>query len=245
MLRLAAIAAAVLFATLPIQGRAETLVVGVENIDYFPHYRGSTPDYSGFAREVFDAFGKDAGYTMEYRPLPIRRLFTDFFAGAIDLKYPDNEKWSAGDRAGRTISYSRPVVAYLDGVSVVPARIGQGLAAIRTLAIVRGFTPFEWLEHIQAGRIRLEEQNDFGTLLRFALAGRADAAYGNRAVIQYHLRETLRQPGALVFDRSLPFSESHYHLATTKRPDVITKFDAWMTANNGLVAQLKAKFELE
>lgn len=49
----AAFAAALCVAT---TAEAKTYMVGVENIDYFPQYRGSTTQYEGFARELFDAF---------------------------------------------------------------------------------------------------------------------------------------------------------------------------------------------
>ncbi len=44
-------------------GESKTFTIGVEELDYMPYYSGVTKKYSGFAKELFDAFGEEYGYT--------------------------------------------------------------------------------------------------------------------------------------------------------------------------------------
>lgn len=240
-----ALLGAVALGTHPVVPQAqERITVGVETTDYFPIYRGTSNDYIGFARDLLDAWAKDDGLTLSYTPLPVRRLFDTFFAGELDLKFPDNAIWQRQAREGKTITYSQPVLAYIDGVAIAPDRVGKGVEQIKTLAMVRGFYAFEYLDRIEAKQITVAEQTDFPSLLQFVLLGRADVAYGNRDVINYTLREVLKRPGALVFDQSLPHTASHYHLSSLRRPELIARFDRWMAANAGPIGALKAKYGL-
>jgi len=113
------------------------LLIGVEDNRYLPHYSFENGEYSGFGREVLDAFFSDAGLDYEYRALPVARLFSDFIDGQVDFKYPDNEIWSSDEKAGLFIRYSDPVVAYVDGLSVVPDKIGTPIDQVKIIGTVR------------------------------------------------------------------------------------------------------------
>ncbi|HYD32117.1 MAG TPA: transporter substrate-binding domain-containing protein [Azospirillaceae bacterium] len=217
-------------------------VVGVENIEYFPHYTYADGDYKGFARDLLDAFAKDKGYAFQYRALPVSRLMQEFVGQEIDLKYPDNSYWSADQRKGKDIVYSDPVVAYIDGVSVKPENVGKGPDAVAKLGIVRGFTAWDWMDRISGGKVTLAENNSFSSLVQTSIAGRVDGAYGNVAVVKHQLEKQLKQPGALAYDPGLPHTESNYHLSTIKHPKLIEEFNAWLKANADLMAKLKAEY---
>lgn len=224
---------------------AETFVVGVENIDYYPFYSGVDGQYKGFARDVIDAFAKSKGYTIKYQPLPIKRLYKDFFSGNVDFKFPDNSFWSADQRKGKDITYSSPVVGYIDGVMVLPDKKGTFSGGINTLGIISGFTAWDYLGDIKAGKIKVEESNNYSSLLKKAMRGRIDAAYSNTAVAEYQLRDVLKKPGGLVFDDSLPHTKSNYFLSTTKHKKVMDEFNAFMKENAGLIQNLKKKYMIE
>lgn len=224
---------------------AQTYTVGVENIEYYPHYNFKDGEYTGYGRAVLDAFAKAKGYTFDYRALPVARLFANFVSGDLDLKYPDNEMWSADMKKGQTVAYSSPVVAYVDGISVLPGRVGKGVDSFKVLGMVRGFTAWEWLDRIDAGTVKVQENNSFGALIEQTLRERVDGAYGNVAVVAWRLENQLKQPGALVFDPGLPHTRSSYRLSSIKHPNVIKEFDAWVAANADTVAKLKAEYGVE
>ena len=79
--------------------------IGVENTDYMPLYRGDTATYSGYARELLDAFGKKYGHTFSYYPYPMVTLFDEFaIKKSLDFKFPDNPYWVADAKKGIKIN---------------------------------------------------------------------------------------------------------------------------------------------
>lgn len=225
--------------------RAQTYSVGVENNQYLPAYGYVDGEYRGFARALLDAFAADKGYRFDYRPLPVIRLFAALVGGDIDLKFPDNAMWSADMKASQTVTYSDPVMAYIDGVNVLPDRKGRSVDSIRTLGLVRGFTAWDWQDRIKAGTVTLHESNSFTALLETTIVARNDGAYANVAVVHHQLETVLNKPGALVFDPSLPHTRSHYHLSSIKHPQLVAEFNGWMAANAASIARLKAEFAVE
>ncbi len=53
-------------------------VIGVENIDYLPHYTYENGKFEGHGRAILDAFAKSQGYTFVYKAFPIKRLYKTF-----------------------------------------------------------------------------------------------------------------------------------------------------------------------
>lgn len=229
----------------PAQSRARELVVGVEELDYFPCYAIRNGSYVGAARDILDAFAKVRGYTLVYRPLPIKRLYAELLSGGIDLKFPDNPQWAPDAKQGTIIHYSGPVIAYVDGVLVRPDRVGRPAAEIRTLGTVSGFTPFAWLDRIRSGHLVVKENPRMDLLLRQVMLGRMDGGYASVAVANYTLDADLAASGALVFDPGLPHSRDAYRLSSLHRADIVAEFDAWMAANQELVEATKRRYGAE
>lgn len=223
------------------EAAAADYVIGVEELNYFPVYGVRDGAYGGAAREIFDAFAADAGISFEYRPLPVNRLYADLTGGGIDFKFPDNPAWAPGAKQGATVTYSAPVIAYIDGVVVKPERVGQGPDAVAVLGTVTGFTPFSWLDRIAAGNPRLTENGQMDALLRQVLTGRIDGAYVSVAVANHLLATDLGKPGGLVFDPGLPHSRDTYRLSTTRHADLLARFDAWLADNAERVAAIKTR----
>ncbi|MBV8464789.1 MAG: hypothetical protein JO218_02480, partial [Burkholderiales bacterium] len=68
--------ATVLLIAMALSASADHLVVGVEATDQFPIYRASeTESYTGYARELLDSFAAAYGHVLEYRAMPIPRLY--------------------------------------------------------------------------------------------------------------------------------------------------------------------------
>lgn len=239
MIRSALLFTCLLFATAV---SARELVVGVENIDYKPIYSTAGGQYQGFARELLDAFASAKGYTLVYRPLPVKRLFSDFFAGNLDLKYPDNPLWSAPDRQGLTIHYSDVTLVAVDGVMVKADR-PQG-QALKRLVTIRGFTPWVYQDAIKSGAISVQEVNDLESALRAVMVGRADGAYCNVVVARERMKADGNE-GALVFDRKLPFANADFTLSSVSHPDVISEFNDFLQTNSSLIDALKKRSMVE
>jgi ABC-type amino acid transport substrate-binding protein len=221
------------------------LIVGVENQYYLPAYAYENGQYKGFARDLLDAFARDKGYQIEYRALPVQRLYASFFSGQVDFKFPDNPNWQGEKRTGKAVVYSEPVIAFVDGVSVKPERKTAQADDIHVLGTVSGFTPWSWGDRLKSGKATLAENASLDALVRQTIAGRIDGAYASVAVINYQLDHVLKQPGALVFHSGLPFSRDHYFLSSIKRPEVIREFSQWMKQNRSMIAALKKQHGVE
>lgn len=217
----------------------QSYVVGVENQDYLPAYGLVDGQYQGFARELLDAFAKDRGYRFEYRALPVPRLYAAFFNGQVDFKFPDNARWKQDQRGGKPITYSAPVLTYIDGVVVPADRSHLQENEIRTLGTVAGFTPWAWLDRVAAGSVKVSENVSFEALVRQVVAHRIDGAYANIAVVNYQLDKVLGMPGVLVFAPQLPYSRDHYHLSTLKHAAMIEDFNRWMQEHDSRVDAMK------
>ena len=225
---------------------AQTYVVGVENLPFAPHYSTDAQgNYQGFARDVLDLFASSSGISLEYRPLPVDALLPALLSGEVDLKYPDNPDWAPEQKAGKNLRYSQPVTQYVDGVLVAPERLGQGIGALKRLALVEGWTPRGYEVPIQAGQISLAPSADLRQMVHTALKRQADGAYFNVVVATYYLDNIRAKPGALVFDPSLPHTRSAFHLSTVRQGDLIQRFDRFLVDHAKEVAALKAKFGVE
>lgn len=238
-----AVVCAALAVLLPTEGRADRLVVGVENINYSPHYAVVDHAFTDFARAVLDAFATDRGHRMIYRPLPVKRLFQELLQGDIDLKYPANPNWQPALKVGHRVVYSAPVTRYVDGLFVVPGDVGKTLADIRTVGTVRGFSPVVLADAVAAGIIQVHENSSFVSLVQMGVLGRVGAIYGNVSVIGDRLKR-LGKSASLVFDPGLPHDDGAYHLATVKSPAAIADFDAWIADHADRVAEMEKEHGL-
>lgn len=116
------------------QVQAKDLIIGVEKLNYLPFYTYNGNNYEGFARELFDQFAKDSGHTVEYKILPVARLFHEFLNKQVDMKFPDNPKWKTQDKEKYSIQYSNPVIDFTDGIMVLPESL-----PVKQLKIVLSF----------------------------------------------------------------------------------------------------------
>lgn len=230
------------------QGESGKLyTVGVEELHYYPlHTTGRELVFGGYAREVLDAFARQQGIRFRYVPLPINRLYVAFLKEQVlDFKYPDNPRWKPELRATLKLSYSLPLVASDEGAMVLPKNKGRPLAQIKSLGTALGFTPWPYAGDIEGKRIGLTVNNGFDSLLRRAMAGHIDAVYINVDVAAYLLNDTLKAPGALVFDPGLPHARSDFSLASLEHADIIGQFDAFLRREQPLLQKLKARFGIE
>jgi polar amino acid transport system substrate-binding protein len=227
--------------------RTATYTVGVEQLQYYPlHSTANGNQFSGFAREVLDAFARQQGYSFRYIPLPINRLYTSFLkTKSVDFKYPDNPKWQDALRRSHSITYSSALVTSDEGALVLPENKGRPLAQIKSLGTVLGFTPWPYRTAIDSKAIAVSHAGGFGGLFRHALAGHIDAVYVNVDVANYLLTEELGTPGGLVFDPGLPYARSDFCLSTLQHPRVVEEFDRFLKREQALLQTLREKYKIE
>jgi ABC-type amino acid transport substrate-binding protein len=239
MARLAALA--VVMAGPVVPAAARDLVVGVEAIDYSPVYGYRDGQFTGAGRAILDAYAKANGHGLTYKAFPVKRLLAELVHGGIDLKFPDSPDWQAAIRQGYSITYSAPVIAYIDGTLVRQDMVGARPDGIRSLGIVSGFTPYAWQSAIQAGRVEVKENPGFEPVLRQVQIGRLDAVYANVAVALAAAEVALGPTHSLVYAPNLPHVADSYRLSSGNSPEIIAEFNDWLAKNGKQVAEILAK----
>ncbi|GAB2866889.1 hypothetical protein GCM10027277_39770 [Pseudoduganella ginsengisoli] len=220
--------------------------VGVESLQYYPlHTVDRNNEYTGFAREVLDAFAHRHGYTFRYVALPINRLYSALLKDhTVDFKYPDNPKWREELRTAAPLSYSDVVVATEEGAMVLPNRRGRPLAEVKTLGTALGFTPWPYQDAIDSKAMTVTTNPSFEGLLRLAMAGHIDAVYVSVDVANHMLDEQLKAPGGLQFDPGLPHARSDFRLSTVRYPEVVQQFSQFLQQEKGWLHQLRSRYHI-
>jgi len=222
---------------------AKDLTVGVENIEYYPIYSIQNGKYVGAAQEILDAFATKYNHNITYKPLPVKRLFNEFVEEKVDLKFPDNAYWAQDLKKGKDVKYSASTIEYIDGVMVLPKNKAKG--GLKKLGTMRGFTPWEFLGDIKAGRVQTNEQIKLDSLMKLVSSGRIDGVYFNTKVSEYYLKHSDFDNNLVVFDESLPHTRSAYHLSSIKHGDIIKQFDEFLEQEAAMIDEIKTKYEIK
>lgn len=224
--------------------QAGTYSIGVEAYDYLPISKGEGGSYSGYARDVLDAFAAKYGHTFSYKPMPVARLIDEFAVQkTLDFKFPDNPYWAAEVKKGLSITYSKGVVSVTEGLMVLPGNKGK-LTGVTKIATVRGFTPFPYLDQIKSKKISVNEVNNAEAAIRLGEAEKVEGVYLGVLAANYIMAETLKMPGALVLDPALPKSTNDFSLSTLAHSEVVKQLDEFLVKEKELVGKLKAKHKI-
>lgn len=212
----------------------KTFLVGVESVEFFPYHSTDAGEFVGFSREVMDRFFKDAGLKVAYEVMPVSRANRGFANDKLDFKFPANPMWNPKTKQDKQLKifYSEPIVGYVDGILRLPPK-DKKYSTLKSIGLIRGYTLPEWLQkEVNAGAVEVYTTNNLTSLLKMTLLGRVDGALCNLSVARYNLSTRLMRPGALMLDEKLPYTASHFHLATLKHVDLIKQFDRWMKKNH-------------
>lgn len=222
-------------------------VIGVELHEYQPYY-GFDPEnpdnYIGYAREFLDAFAQAKGYHFEYKLLPVKRLFSEFFANNLDFKFPDNPAWSSEERPGKTIHYSDTVCNFIDGLMVSSANQNIALEKLQEIGTVRGFTAWAFYDLITAKKLRMSEAHSLQALLKQVQAGRIDGAYGNITVSRHAFKDAGIKEGELLFAEHLPHHKGSYLLSTMRHPHIIKELNEFLVEKKDMISELRKKYDI-
>ncbi|MET1077141.1 MAG: transporter substrate-binding domain-containing protein [Pseudomonas sp.] len=247
LFRLSLLSGLLLLMTLPARAALPEYSVGVEDVDYYPIYSVTAPDYQyrGYARDLLDLFATREHIQLRYVALPVRRLFHNYWAGRLDLVFPDSPRWNVTQKQPHKVIYSQPVLVFQDAMLVLPSRLGEPLEHFRKLGFVRGFTPWKFQEQIAAGQVKIEESPGPEGLIRMALAGYIDGANMAQQVARYHLTLMGKPQGLVVEPSLLTLQDSHYYLSSIRHPELIARFDAFLRREARAVKALKVKYGLD
>lgn len=203
--------------------------VGVEGIEFLPYSEGSSKKYDGKFKKILENFAKETNIKFIFKPLPISRLYADFYSQKLDFKIPANPYWqkSIKDKKNYKVHYSMPVLSYLDGLIVKNTSLKFN--DLKKIGIISGFTPSkEYQNRILNKKLVTKENPSIKGLLQQTALERIDGAYVNVAVGKYILKHKLNNKGNLKFAKDLPFIKDYYYMATIKHSDLLKKFNEFL-----------------
>jgi hypothetical protein len=223
--------------------RADSYVIGIEQIDYYPHYDFSKNQQRGYFFDLIQLFSEKTGHRFKFMPLPVKRLYQSGNSG-IDFIYPDNPLWQQYTEPGIVKSFSAPVVFTLGSTLVKPEQQHISLEQFRSLAVIHGFVPTKWLALKNQYKYRMVDVPDVASALGLVLKGRLDGANIEYNVAQHYLRSIAAQD-QLVIAEQLPFTQLPFLLSTVKHPQLLAQFDQFLLEHARQVAALKRKYQLQ
>ena len=219
----------------------KSFVVGVEDVDYFPHYAIKRAD-KGAAFAILNLFGQQMGYRFRYQEYPIRRLRINLIKHrTVDFAYPDHPNWSPNIKEKTTVIYSDPMEYIVSGTMVPKEFDEMAQERFEVLAVIRGFTPTLWEGRLND--VRLLEVSDAQSALKMVLLGRADGTDMDLTVANYHLRE-MGATGELVMAKSLAHSRFPFHLSTVKYPEIVDQFNQFLHDSAEQIEAIKRHYQI-
>ncbi len=219
--------------SLPFSSYSKELIVGVENIDYLPYYGIEHGNYSGFMRDLLDAFAKEYKHTTKYEILPVKRLFNDMVSKKLDIKLPDHPNWSSDLKKDANLLYSQPVVNATEAVLVKKENEKKSADQIKTIGTVAGFTAFALLDLINTKKISIVELPNLHGLIQHLLQNRVDAIYVEKLVALNVLTKMNKKSDDIAMYDKLPF-DAHPFMASfqKKHDDVLKEFNIFLSSSN-------------
>jgi polar amino acid transport system substrate-binding protein len=224
--------------------QAKTYVIGIEQLDYYPHYDFKSAQPRGYFFDLMQLYSQWSGDKFVFKALPVKRLYKDSVE-LTDFVYPDNKAWQPHLGVDEQITkyYSAPVIYTLGATMVLPHKQQMRLSEFKVLANIHGFSPTLWMELKKHSKFTILDVPDAESALRMTIRHRVDAANVEYNVALYHL-EQMKLPGALVMAEHLPFSNLAFHLSSQKHPEQIRRFNQFLIEQQDQIQQLKQRYAL-
>lgn len=219
----------------------KVLTIGVQSIDYAPHYNFIDENGRGYFNSVLKLLEQQTQCQFKVISLPIKRLNLLFNQAdsIIDFVYPDNPNWHSQQVPKY---YSIALVTALGGTMVQSANKKMSLAEVTTLVAPRGFTPVAWLALKPQYRFSINETASAKAALQMVATNRASAADVEYNVAQELIRKHQLPP--LVLADNLPFTPTTFHLASNTQPELITYFNQKLAELSPQLQKLKHQHKI-
>jgi len=229
-----------------VYAQQQTLIVGLESLDYLPYYQTGIPNQkpAGYGIELIELFASKYNYSVQFKVYPVRRVLSNLLAGSIDFKYPDSPNWSPALKKSHGLYYSDSTVRIIDGILTLEKYQQLLLDEFTRLGSIRGFKPWPYIGAIQQREVSLMEASSMDQLIRQLEKGRVQGVYININVgIDYAVNnfDGLR----LYWNNSLPFGRDDFSLSTIKYPLIIEEFNNFLIKYQKEILVIKKKYHLE
>jgi ABC-type amino acid transport substrate-binding protein len=224
----------------------QTIVVGLEDLDYLPYYQSGIPNKepTGYGIELIKLFANKYNYSVQFKTYPVRRLLSNLLAGKIDFKYPDSPNWSPALKKSHRLIYSDTTVEIIDGIVTMEKYHELLLDEFVRLGSIRGFKPWPYIGAIQQREMTLMEASSMDQLISQLIKGRVQGIYININVAIDYAANNFNGI-KLYWNNSLPFGRDNFSLSTVKHPLILEEFNAFLIKYNDEILLIKQKYNLE
>jgi len=221
-------------------------VIGVQAVDYSPHYNFVQTDKANFFGEFVNWLKTKTQCNISILALPIKRLKIEFEkSNNIDFIYPDNPNWHK--QSDNTVQlnkryFSSPLTLALGSTIVSQENENITLDDFNTLAFPRGFTPVAWYQYVKQYNINFVETTNAYAALKMLELKRVDGADIEFNVAQYLIKE--HKMSAMVMAKHLPFSPTGFHLSTIKEKLLLEHISHLINKHQDEINHLKSKYNI-
>lgn len=223
--------------------------LGVEDVNFYPIYGTYDAEdnkllgYDGYSADVFKLFNKSQDYfEIKFIPVQIQRLYVEYLAenSILDAKYPDDPIWRQDlkQKVNVKIHYSYPIFKYTDGTFVLKEKQNIKIENIKTLGMIRGFTPVGYEERIKSGKIKLEETINVKDLFTMLIEKKVDGVFISKYVGLCKLK-SLKLQSKIVFNNNLPILTGDYRLSSKKNIELIKRFNHFLQKNKWYISNME------
>lgn len=231
-----------LVTALPIHGNEKNILrVGVENMDYYPVMDFTTVNHRGLFSDVLHEFAQTNDVELDFIPLPLQRFNYWFQEHAIDLRLPDNPRWTRS--TSDTLIYSEPLITVCDTTVVLAKNKYIAQQDIQTLGLLHGFTPAEkWQSKLEEGSLQVAYEGSIRMLTRMLLAGMVDAVDLHIATVEEQLRSLGLATDLVATAANVSSAGVKYTLSTQSHPSVITALNHYIKENRHTIDALAQRY---
>ena len=201
--------------------------IAVPDYQYKPLYwLDSTHQFQGPMRDSLDQFAALHKLKFEYIPVPRKRMLSALLNAEVDFRLPDNPDWAKDAKLGNSIIYSEPLLAYKEGALVLERRENLTLNKVKTLAVLRGFSPLGYQKH----GITTLPMADMNALFNMVSSARVDAGFVNFNVARLYLAQPIGR--VLALSETLPQRQGYYHLSSVRHGELLRQLNRFLNGKN-------------
>lgn len=222
---------------------ATHLVIGVEDISYYPYF-DYTSSQTSFSKLVLDKFAADSGHSITYVRLPIKQFSKWLYESNVDFKFPDNRRWQDATESDSHATYfSDPLLFMRAGTIVLKQNQDKPKVYFKYLGMITGFYPTLWMDEIAKNEVNLLDDTSAKVLVKQLVNGIVDGIDIDIAVAEHYLKE-LQIDQQVAYSSQLQQQVFSHHLSTLKYPEIISQFNQWLANNQDFVARTKKQLSI-
>jgi polar amino acid transport system substrate-binding protein len=216
--------------------------VGVEDYVRYPFQTVENGKYYGVYRDILDKFAETEGIKFIYKPYKVKELYKNFYEKKFDFKFPDNPVWRAPQKEKYPIVYSNFLTHYIDAIFVRKTDAKKVINELKTFGIVDDIVLWVLKTKSERGKVELKKANSCAELIVKLKRGDVNGIFCNYDVMKYLLNNSAVKDD-IIINLDLPFIDNYFYLSTIMYPEIIDKFNIWISNNREFIDRKLHEFK--